>query len=166
MNTESPSGPLEGLVGRLRDAARGRPEWRVQDPVTKAYRFSFDGLDGEENANVSLAEHRRLYPNGRFSEYEVAKVFVLDEADRLMLEAADAIAKMQNELEQFRRFETLIVGEGSWGRFKKLEMRVMGYGPHADDYKQLLASVADEGQSRSEQPPNAALSGCCTKEPK
>ena len=84
------------LVQYLRDAACGRTEWRVQDPVTRDYCIAFDGWHGGERAARQwLADEVRKYPQGQFAGYEVAEVVVFDDRDKLMQQAA-------------RRIETLL----------------------------------------------------------
>jgi hypothetical protein len=85
------------LAARLRRAAAGRAEWRVQDPVSKEYVLAYAEADaGEARANDALRKHRALYPDRPVDEYEVARVVVLDERDKLMLDAANALDQPPN----------------------------------------------------------------------
>jgi len=80
------------LVQYLRDAACGRTEWRVQDPVTRAYCIAFDGWHGGERAARQwLADEIRKYPKSQFAGYEVAEIVVFDDRDKLMQQAARRI---------------------------------------------------------------------------
>jgi hypothetical protein len=80
------------LVQYLLEAARGRTEWRVQDPVTRAYCIAFDGWHGGERAARQwLADEIRKYPKSQFAGYEVAEIVVFDDRDKLMQQAARRI---------------------------------------------------------------------------
>lgn len=75
---------------RLRElASAARIEWRVANPVTKDYCATFDRsgtLSPEEDANAWLEDHRKRFPGGRFVDYEVVKVEVRTEMQRLATE--------------------------------------------------------------------------------
>lgn len=82
------------LAARLRMAATGRTEWRVQHPVEKCYCMSFDrstDLVPEQSARMWLADFQRRYPHHAHAKYEVAEVRSFTELERLALEAAEAL---------------------------------------------------------------------------
>lgn len=82
------------LAARLRAAATGTVEWRVQHPVKKDYCIAFgstSSLNPERDARRWLEDHRTRFPGGLFVNYEVAQVRYLTELERLALEAADAL---------------------------------------------------------------------------
>lgn len=90
------------LVQYLLESARGRTEWRVQDPVTKAYCIAFDGWQGERSARQWLADEIRQRPQGIFAAHEVAEVVVFDDRDKLMQQAARRIQTLLSHLSILR----------------------------------------------------------------
>lgn len=83
---------------RLRElASAARVEWHVADPVTKAYCISFDrstSLNPEQDAHDWLADHRKRFPDSRHAKFEVMRVEVRSELQRLAGELADAYAAL------------------------------------------------------------------------
>lgn len=81
---------------RLRElASAARIEWRVADPVTKSYCATFDRSDTltpEEDAQAWLDDQRQRFPGGRFADYEVIRVEVRTELQRLAGELVEAYA--------------------------------------------------------------------------
>lgn len=93
------------LIRRLRDASQGHDEWRVQNPEDGCYCIAFSrsgSLDPECEARSWLADHIRQFPQGMFVGYEVKCVRVLTDADRLRLEAADALEQQAAEIAALR----------------------------------------------------------------
>lgn len=85
---------MSELIKQLREASKGREEWRVADPATGSYCISFsrdDSCNPERAAQEWLADHRRRFPMGAHSGKEVQRTVVQDSADLLMNEAADTI---------------------------------------------------------------------------
>lgn len=83
------------LIDRLKEAAEGRDEWRVQDPETGAYCMAFSRHDGksfapEREARAWLADHQKRFPHSTHARYVVACVKVQTYEQRLMDEAAEA----------------------------------------------------------------------------
>lgn len=88
------------LIKRLRGASQGHDEWRAQNPEDACYCISFsriDSLDPEREARSWLADHNKSFPQGPFLGYEVKCVRVLTDADRLRLEAADALEQQAHD---------------------------------------------------------------------
>jgi hypothetical protein len=141
MSVECPEGPLQRLVGRLRAAARGRAEWRVQDPETKAYILAYDELDaGEMMARHWLNDHRSRHPDSPKARYEVARAVVLDERDELLLEAAAILESAPAAIMDTRD--------------------VLGIcAPTEDAFPALYALQGRRVRLVLDEPPNAALSG-------
>lgn len=82
------------LAARLRASATGRDEWRVQSPADGSYFISFtrdDCSNPEAEAKRWLAEHRFNHPENPRSQYVVACFRVRTDAERLMIEAAEAL---------------------------------------------------------------------------
>lgn len=93
--SDQSSRPLP-LSRRLRDAAQGHPEWRVQDPVSRSYCMSVtrdEAPDPERAAREWLEDHKRRFPESKYARYEVARVQVTTQIDELMLEAAVALER-------------------------------------------------------------------------
>lgn len=85
------------LVSRLRAAATGRDEWRVQNPVDRSYCNVFTRNDyawPEQEAYAWLESFKSRHPDHQYAKYVVAKVRVLSYADRLMIEAADELERI------------------------------------------------------------------------
>ena len=64
------------LADELEYLAHGRTEWRVQDPISKAYCISFDrasSLNPERDAREWLSSHVSNHPNSPKARYEVAQ---------------------------------------------------------------------------------------------
>lgn len=83
------------LAQKLRELATGRVEWRVQDPVTKAFCMSFSHADSshpKREAIEWLANFAADFPGHPHAKYEVAEVKVFTELEQTALQAADALA--------------------------------------------------------------------------
>ncbi len=103
MNTQTAA-----LVEKLRQASRGQDEWRVQDE-NGSYWIAFargDGytLDPEREAREWLADQQKHNPGHAKARGTVACVQVQTQAQELMQEAAEAMAKMAAELDAHRLY--------------------------------------------------------------
>jgi len=100
------------LAGELHSHVHGRTEWRVQDPVSKAYCISFDrasSLNPERDAREWLSSHVSNHPNSPKAKYEVAQVHCFTELEESALKAivilstqAASIASLESERDQLR----------------------------------------------------------------
>lgn len=82
------------LIQRLRDSAKGRHYWRCLHKIDKGMRIQFEDWEGRE-AKEWFKEHLERFPDS-YCDYEMVRVHVLDQSDRLMIEAAEALeAKSQ-----------------------------------------------------------------------
>lgn len=112
-NTTDPATPLAfgstaglgPLVEKLRStASAGYDEWRVQDPKDGAYCMAYSWCDShhpEREARAWLADQQQ---RGRYADYVVACVRVVPQKDRLLAEAAEALAQLGRELEAQRLY--------------------------------------------------------------
>lgn len=83
------------LIQRLRDSAKGRYYWRCLHKLDKSMRIQFEDWEGHE-AKEWFKEHLERFPES-YRDYEMVRVHVLDQSDKLMLEAADALeSKVQS----------------------------------------------------------------------
>lgn len=102
------SAELGALADKLRStASAGHDEWRVQDPKTGAYCLAYswpDTANPEREARAWLERQKRGNPNGIHAHYEVACVRVVPQKDRLLAEAAQALAQLGRELEAQRLY--------------------------------------------------------------
>lgn len=107
---------MNPLYQRLRDAASGTIEWRVQNPETRAYCISFTEWEGgERNARQWLDEEIRARPESIFAKHEVARVVALDHRDRLMLEAADRLDEQETAVAQAVAFAQYVEDHAKGG---------------------------------------------------
>ena len=100
------------LADELEYLAHGRTEWRVQDPISKAYCISFDrasSLNPERDAREWLSSHVSNHPNSPKARYEVAQSLCftyLEESARqaasLLRTQAARIASLEAERDQLR----------------------------------------------------------------
>jgi len=98
------------LADELEYLAHGRTEWRVQDPISKAYCISFDrasSLNPERDAREWLSSHVSNHPNSPKARYEVAQSLCftyLEESARqaasLLRTQAARIASLEAERDQ------------------------------------------------------------------
>ena len=99
---------LGPLVEKLRStASAGYDEWRVQDPKDGAYCMAYSWPDShhpEREARAWLADQQQRFPSGRYADYVVACVRVVPQKDRLLAEAAEALAQHGRELEAQRLY--------------------------------------------------------------
>ncbi len=95
---------MSDLVERLREASRGRTEWRVISPDGKGLVmwFSQHGPDAvlnpERAAQQWLQAHQRDWPE-RFAGYTAQEAIMQSPADKLMAEAAAEIERLRAEVE-------------------------------------------------------------------
>lgn len=87
------------LTEELRNAGRGREEWRVADPENGCYCIAFSRYDGyslnpELEAREWLEDHRRRFPDSQFAWYEVRRVVARDSTDDLLHSAAEHIERL------------------------------------------------------------------------
>lgn len=107
---------MNTISQRLRDAASGTIEWRVQDPETRAYCISFTEWNGgERSARQWLDEEIRACPESIFAKYEVARVVALDRRDRLLLEAADRLDEQETAVGQAVAFAQYVEDHAKGG---------------------------------------------------
>jgi hypothetical protein len=81
----------KSLAARLRDAACGRYVWRVQDKITHAYCIEFTDWEKPE-AEAWWEKEVRSHPDYHYNN-ELARVFILTPAERLMIEAAEILER-------------------------------------------------------------------------
>ena len=96
---------IRELIARLREASAGYDEWRVQDPKDGSYCIAYswpESFNPERLARAWLADHKARYPNSLHSGFVVACVRVVNDADRLRLEAATLLEQQAAEIERLR----------------------------------------------------------------
>lgn len=108
MTAETNEATTPPLSERLRAAAIGRQEWRVQDPKDGAYCIAFSREDGfsfdpERDARAWLAGHQKRFPDSPKAGYVVACVTVQTQAQRLLQEADEALMEFNNILSGYQR---------------------------------------------------------------
>lgn len=84
------------LIQRLRDSANGRYFWRCLHKIDKSMRIQFEDWEGQE-AKEWFKEQLSRFPDS-YRDYEMVRVHVLDQSDKLMIEAAEALEKMRPKL--------------------------------------------------------------------
>jgi hypothetical protein len=77
------------LIQELRENAKGTYCWRCRHKTDKSYRISFEDYEQHE-AKQWFKEHCERYPD-TYCDYEMVRVHVLDQREKLMLQAADAL---------------------------------------------------------------------------
>ena len=83
------------LIQRLRDSAKGRYYWRCLHKLDKSMRIQFEDYEQHEAKDWFKEQLSRFQES--YCEYEMVRVHVLDQSDRLMIEAADALeSKVQS----------------------------------------------------------------------
>lgn len=99
---------LGALVEELRStASAGYDEWRVQDPKDGSYCIAYswpDTMNPEREARAWLADHKARHPDSQYAGYVVACVRVVPQKDRLLAEAAHALAQLGRELDAQRLY--------------------------------------------------------------
>jgi hypothetical protein len=99
---------LGALVEKLRStASAGYDEWRVQDPKDGSYCIAYswpDTMSPEREARAWLADHKARFPDSQYAGYVVACVRVVPQKDRLLADAAEALARLGQELDAQRLY--------------------------------------------------------------
>jgi len=86
---------MSDLIKRLRDNAKGRYYWRCLHKTDKGIRIQFEDWEGHE-AEEWFEKQLERFPES-YRDYEMVRVHVLDQSDKLMIEAADALeSKVQS----------------------------------------------------------------------
>lgn len=82
------------IANKIDKIAKGHFEWRVQDPITKAccMRMSHqDHSDPEREIAQWFEEHKQLNPQSPFINYEIAKIRVLSQLEKLASDSAQLL---------------------------------------------------------------------------
>ena len=83
------------LIQRLRDSANGRHYWRCLHKGDKSYSVQFEDYE-EHEAKAWFKKQSERFPDS-YKYYEMVRVHVLDQSDKLMLEAAEALESRQQD---------------------------------------------------------------------
>lgn len=90
---------MSDLIQRLRASAKGRYYWYCQHKIDKGINMSFEDYERHE-AQEWFKERLSRYPD-YYRNYEMVRVHVLDQTDKLMLEAADALEALSTQASGF-----------------------------------------------------------------
>ena len=86
------SSRAEQVAVQLRNAAKGKYVWRVQNKNNKSYCIEFEDYElasAEAWWKTEMENHPDYYEN-----HELARILVLDDTERLMLDAAELLDSM------------------------------------------------------------------------
>ncbi len=155
------------MTEELRNAGRGREEWRVADPKDGSYCMVFSHYDGhtfnpEREAHEWLDDHRRRFPDSQFAGHEVRRVVARDRTDDLLHSAAEHIERLSaralelaaaNDDMRGLLLWTLYHHQGGSSDIGQPIRRALGIGQH----DHLTAEQIAEAKAAAAMPANAGI---------